>query len=77
MTEEEARAKFGDVDIYKSSFRPMKHTLSGSDEKTMMKLIVEPKSDKVLGVHILGPDSGEMAQLLGITLKMGANQGRF
>jgi glutathione reductase (NADPH) len=77
LTQEEARKQFGEVDIYKSTFRPMKHTLSGSDEKMMMKLIVEAKSDKVLGCHIMGPDSGEMAQLLGISLRMGATKADF
>ncbi len=77
LTEEEARQKYGAVDIYKSTFRPMKHTLSGSDEKTMMKLIVDAKTDKVLGCHIMGPDSGEMAQLLGISMRMGATKADF
>ncbi len=77
LTEEEARKKHGDVDIYKSTFRPMKHTLSGSDEKTMMKLIVNAKTDVVLGCHIMGPDSGEMAQLLGIAMRMGATKADF
>ena len=77
LTEAEARDKFGDVDIYKSTFRPMKHTLSGRDERMLMKLIVEPKSDKVVGCHIMGPDAGEMAQLLGISVKMGATKADF
>ena len=77
LTEAEAREKFGDVDIYKSTFRPMKHTLSGRDERMLMKLIVEPKSDKVVGCHIMGPDAGEMAQLLGISVKMGATKADF
>jgi glutathione reductase (NADPH) len=77
LTEAQAREKFGDVDIYKSTFRPMKHTLSGRDEKMLMKLIVEPKSDKVVGCHIMGPDAGEMAQLLGISVKMGATKADF
>ncbi len=77
LTEEAARKQYGKVDIYKSTFRPMKHTLSGSDEQMMMKLIVDPESDKVLGCHIMGPDAGEMAQLLGISLKMGATKADF
>jgi len=77
LTEAQARERFGEVDIYKSTFRPMKHTLSGRDERMLMKLIVEPKSDKVLGCHIMGPDAGEMAQLLGISLKMGATKADF
>ncbi|WP_108882074.1 glutathione-disulfide reductase [Anderseniella sp. Alg231-50] len=77
LTEAEAREKFGDVDIYKSTFRPMKHTLSGRDERMLMKLIVEPVTDKVVGCHIMGPDAGEMAQLLGISVKMGATKADF
>jgi glutathione reductase (NADPH) len=77
LTEAQAREQFGEVDIYKSTFRPMKHTLSGRDERMLMKLIVEPKSDKVVGCHIMGPDAGEMAQLLGISLKMGATKADF
>ena len=77
LTEAEAREKFGDVDIYKSTFRPMKHTLSGRDERMLMKLVVEPESDRVVGCHIMGPDAGEMAQLLGISVRMGATKADF
>ena len=80
MTEAEARqatADTGGVDIYKSSFRPMKHTLSGRDEKTLMKLIVGKADDKVLGLHIVGPDSGEMIQAFGIAVTMGATKAQF
>ena len=77
LTEAEAREQYSDVDIYKSSFRPMKYILPGREEKMMMKLIVDPKTDRVLGCHILGPDAGEMAQLLGISVKMGATKADF
>ena len=77
LTEAQAREKYGDVDIYKSSFRPMKYILPGRDEKMMMKLIVEQTSQRVLGCHIIGPDAGEMAQLLGIAVKMGATKADF
>jgi len=77
LTQEQARAKFGKIDIYKSTFSPMKNALSGSDEKMMMKLIVDAITDKVLGCHIMGPDAGEMAQLLGISLQMGATKADF
>lgn len=77
LTEAEARSSHGDVDIYKSRFRPMKHTLSGRDEKSLMKLIVDRDSDKILGLHVLGPDAGEMAQLAGIAVKMGATKADF
>ena len=72
LTEEEATEKVGNLDIFKAVFRPMKHTLSGRDERTMMKLIVDSKSKAVIGAHVLGPDAGEMAQLMAIPIKMGA-----
>ncbi len=77
LTEAQAREKYTNIDIYKSLFKPMKHTISGRDTKTMMKIIVDADSDKVVGVHIMGPDSGEMAQLLGIAVKMGATKADF
>ncbi len=55
----------------------MKHTLSGRDERMLMKLVVDGESDRVLGCHICGPDAGEMAQLLGIAVKMGATKADF
>jgi glutathione reductase (NADPH) len=76
MTEEAARKRH-QVDIYKTSFRPMKHTLSGRDERMLMKLVVDAESDKVLGCHIIGPDAGEMAQLLGIAITCGATKAQF
>ncbi|MGI9480943.1 MAG: glutathione-disulfide reductase, partial [Hyphomicrobiales bacterium] len=77
LTEAQAAEKYGELDIYKSTFRPMTYILPGRDEKMMMKLIVEPVSQKVLGCHIIGPDAGEMAQLLGIAVKMGATKADF
>ena len=77
ITETEARRTHDIVDIYQASFRPMKATLSGRAEKTIMKIVVDGKSDKVLGVHILGHEAGEMAQLLGIAVKMGATKADF
>ena len=77
LTEAEARHKFRAVDIYKTSFRPMKHTLSGRDERMLMKLVVDGETDRVLGCHICGPDAGEMAQLLGISLRLGAKKSDF
>jgi glutathione reductase (NADPH) len=65
------------VDIYSASFRPMKATLSGRAEKTLMKIVVDGHTDRVLGVHILGHDAGEMAQLLGIAVKMRATKADF
>jgi glutathione reductase (NADPH) len=77
LTEAQARQAHGAVDIYRSSFRPMKHTLSGRDEKTTMKLIVDRQSQRVLGAHMLGPDAPEIVQGLGIALKAGATKQAF
>lgn len=77
LTEEQARAQFGIVDIYKTSFRPMKAILSGRDERTIMKIVVDGTTDRVLGVHILGHEAGEMAQLVGIAVHMGAKKADF
>jgi glutathione reductase (NADPH) len=77
LTEEQARAEIGDVDIYKSTFTPMKHTLTPSEEKTLMKLIVDAKTDRVLGCHVVGPDAAEMVQGIGIALKCNATKAQF
>ena len=77
FTEEAAREEFGDITLYKSTFIPMKYTLSGRDEKTFMKLIVDTASDKVVGVHMMGPDAGEMIQGIAIALKAGATKAIF
>ena len=77
LTEADARERFKLIDIYKSSFRPMKHTLSGREERTLMKLVVDGETDRVLGCHICGPDAGEMAQLLGIAVRLGARKSDF
>ncbi len=69
MSEDEACRKFEELEIYRAEFRPMRHTLSGRREKTIMKLVVDGESRRVLGAHILGIDAGEMAQLLGIAVK--------
>jgi len=73
LTEEEAREDF-DVAIYRSTFKPMKNTLSGRDEKSMMKLIVDKKTDRVLGFHMVGPDAGEMMQGLAVAMKCGVTK---
>lgn len=77
LTEEQARERYENVDVYKSSFRAMKHTLSGSDEKTFMKMLVDRDSDKVLGVHMVGPDAGEIIQGIAVALKAGATKAVF
>jgi glutathione reductase (NADPH) len=77
LTETEARARFDCVDIYMANFRPLKAALSGREEKTLMKIVVDGVTDRVLGVHILGEDASEMTQVLGIAVKMGAKKADF
>lgn len=76
MTEEEAR-KSHNVRLFISRFKPMKHTLSGRDERTMMKLVVDKDTDKVLGVHMVGEDAPEIIQGLAVALKCGATKAQF
>ena len=77
FTEAEAREKFGALDIYRSTFRPMKHTLSGRDEHGLMKLVVVRETQKVVGLHIVGPSAGEMTQGFAVAIKMGATKQDF
>jgi glutathione reductase (NADPH) len=77
MGEAEAREAGHAIDVYAADFRPLKHTLSGNEERTLMKLIVDRANDKVLGLHIVGPDSGEMIQAFGIAVTMGATKAQF
>jgi glutathione reductase (NADPH) len=77
LTEEEARHRYGEIDIYSARFRPMKNTLSGRDERTLMKIIVDAASDRVVGCHMLGPDAPEIVQGLAIAVKCGATKKQF
>ena len=77
LTEEEARAQNLKIDVYRSSFKPLKHTLTGRDERTMMKLIVDQANDKVLGCHMVGPEAGEIIQGLAVALNCGATKAQF
>lgn len=77
MSEERALARGYTIDIYKTSFRPLKNTLSGRHERMMMKLVVCAGTQRVLGCHIFGPDAAEMVQLVAIALKMGATKDQF
>jgi len=77
LSEEKSRELYENVDVYKSTFRAMKHTLSGSDEKTFMKMLVDRDTDKVLGVHMVGPDAGEIIQGIAVALKAGATKAVF
>jgi glutathione reductase (NADPH) len=77
MSEEAARSAYGEVRIYKAGFRAMKATLSGRDERVLVKLVVDDASDRVLGVHIMGSAAGEMIQAVGIAVTMGATKADF
>jgi glutathione reductase (NADPH) len=77
LTEAEARDGGFDVEIYRSTFRPMIHTLSGRDERTMMKLVVNRKTDRVLGAHMVGHEAGEIIQGMAVALKAGATKKTF
>jgi glutathione reductase (NADPH) len=78
MTEAEARQEYGNaIDVYKTRFRPMKNMLNGKSEKVFMKVIVRQSDDVVIGAHIVSPDAGEMIQMLGIAVKMGATKAQF
>jgi glutathione reductase (NADPH) len=77
LTEEQARARGTRVDIYKAGFRPMKHTLSGRDERVAMKLVVDGDTDRVLGCHMVGMDAPEIIQGLAIALNAGATKAVF
>ncbi|NQY27258.1 MAG: glutathione-disulfide reductase [Piscirickettsiaceae bacterium] len=77
MTEEQARADYPNVVKYRSSFKAMKHSISGSQERTMMKLLVDGDTDKVLGVHMVGADAGEIMQGIAIAIKAGASKADF
>ena len=77
LTEAEARARYKNIDVYKTSFRPLKHTLTGRDERTMMKMVVDHETDKVLGCHMVGPDAGEIIQGLAVAMNCGATKAQF
>ncbi|MCD5980188.1 glutathione-disulfide reductase [Pseudomonas quasicaspiana] len=77
LTEEDARKAGHEVKIFESSFRPMKLTLTDNQERTLMKLVVDAKTDKVLGCHMVGPEAGEIIQGLAIALKAGATKRQF
>jgi glutathione reductase (NADPH) len=76
LTEEQARDR-GEIDVYESNFRPMKYTLSGREESSMMKLIVDRETDRVLGCHMVGVDAAEIIQGIGIAVKCGATKAQF
>jgi glutathione reductase (NADPH) len=77
LTEAEARERHGGVDVYRTRFRELKHTLSGRDQQTLMKLVVDRASDRVVGVHMVGAHAGEIIQGLAIALKCRATKAQF
>jgi glutathione reductase (NADPH) len=77
LTEREARQSHGAVDIYRARFQPMKHALSGRRESTMMKLVVDRQTDRVLGCHMVGADAPEIIQGLAVAVKCGATKRQF
>ncbi len=77
MTEAQARERLGEIDIYKSHFRPLRHTISGRDERTFMKLVVERQTDRVVGCHMVGADAGEIIQGLAVALRCNATKADF
>jgi len=77
LTEAEAVKTLRVVDIYKTSFRPMKATLAGRDTRSFFKLVVDGETDRVVGCHIVGPDAGELIQVVGIAVKMKATKAEF
>ena len=77
LTEQQAREQLAIVDVYKTSFRPMKATLSGRNTRSFMKLLVDGTTDRVVGCHIVGPDAGELIQVIGVAVKMGATKADF
>jgi glutathione reductase (NADPH) len=77
LTETEARERFGRVDVYVSRFKPMRHALSGRDERTFMKLVVDAATDRVVGCHMMGQDAPEIMQGFAVALKCGARKRDF
>ena len=76
-TEQAARARFAKIRVYRTDFKPLRHTLSGSAERTMMKLIVDDASDRVVGLHMVGADAGETIQGFAVAMKAGATKAVF
>ena len=77
LSEEEARDSGIPITIFKSEFKPMRHSVSGRDERTLMKLVVDSSNDRVIGVHMVGPDAGEIIQGMAVALKAGATKATF
>jgi glutathione reductase (NADPH) len=77
LTEAAARERYGEIDVYRTGFRELKHTLSGRDQRTLMKLVVDRATDRVVGAHMVGPHAAEIIQGLAIAVKCGATKAQF
>jgi len=77
LSEATARERFGAIDVYRTSFRALKHTLGATDERLFMKLVVDRASTRVVGAHMIGPDAGEIIQGVAIAVKLGATKAQF
>jgi glutathione reductase (NADPH) len=77
LTEEDARERYGEIDVYRSEFRPLLHTLSGRSERCLMKLVVDRGSERVLGVHVVGDSAAEIVQGFAVAVKMGATKAQL
>lgn len=77
MSEAKARERLGSVRVFRTEFRALKHTLSGSTERTMMKLVVDAATDRVVGLHMVGADAGEAIQGFAVAMKAGATKAQF
>jgi glutathione reductase (NADPH) len=77
LTEPAARATGHTIEVFRARFRPMRYALSGRDEHVMMKLIVDRANDRVLGLHVVGPDAPEIVQSAAIAITMGATKADF
>jgi len=77
LTEQQAREQLGRVSVFRTDFRPLRHTLSGSSERTLMKLVVDPQTDRVLGLHMVGAEAGEIVQGFAVAMQAGATKAVF
>jgi len=77
LSEDDARGRFEKIRVYRSEFKPLRHTLSGSSERTLMKLVVDDANDRVVGLHMVGADAGETIQGFAVAMKAGATKAIF
>ena len=77
LTEAQARERHGDIAVYRAEFKPLRHTLGGRDERCLMKLVVDRASDRVVGLHMVGPEAGEVVQGFAVALTCGATKAQF